>query len=126
YITSIDLRRVWIVDEEKGLVFGLTMFRQPMESKSVTILNKDGTTEERPMNFNPFDLEAYLQNLRRGTVRDRHHRGFVAAEFEERMESVYAVKGARCAWRFIRSRAAGRTTTLALGFLRFDASGTLL
>ena len=58
YITSIDLRRVWIADEEKGLVFGLTMFRQPMESKSVTILNKDGTTQERPMNFNPFDLEA--------------------------------------------------------------------
>ena len=58
YITSIDLRRVWITDEEKWLVFGLTMFRQPMESKSVTILNKDGTTQERPMNFNPFDLEA--------------------------------------------------------------------
>lgn len=58
YITSIDLRRVWIADEEKGLVFGLTMFRQPMESKSVTILNKDGTTQDRPMNFNPFDLEA--------------------------------------------------------------------
>ena len=58
YITSIDLRRVWIADEEKGLVFGLTMFRQPMESKSVTILNPDGTTQERPMNFNPFDLEA--------------------------------------------------------------------
>jgi len=109
-------------------VFGLTMFRQPMESKSVTILNKDGTTEERPMNFNPFDLEfgAYLQNLRRETARDRSHGVLVAAEFEEPMESVYAVKGARCARRFIRSRAAGRTTTLALGFLRFDASGTLL
>ena len=34
YITSIDLRRVWIADEEKGLVFGLTMFRQPMEGNS--------------------------------------------------------------------------------------------
>ena len=33
YITSIDLRRVWIADEEKGLVFGLTMFRQPMVEK---------------------------------------------------------------------------------------------
>ena len=39
-------------------MFGLTMFRQPMESKSVTILNKDGTTQDRPMNFNRFDLEA--------------------------------------------------------------------
>ena len=58
YITSIDLRRIWIADEEHGLVFGLTMFRQPMEQKSVTILRKDGTTSERPMNFAPFDLEA--------------------------------------------------------------------
>jgi hypothetical protein len=58
YITSIDLRRVWIADEERGLVFGLTMFRHPMTEKSVTILNKDGSTSERPMPFNPFDLEA--------------------------------------------------------------------
>jgi hypothetical protein len=33
YIASIDLRRVWIADEEKGLVFGLTMFRHPMTEK---------------------------------------------------------------------------------------------
>jgi len=58
YITSIDLRRVTIADEERGLVFGLTMFRHPMEQKTLTILNKDGSTSERPMNFNPFDLEA--------------------------------------------------------------------
>ena len=58
YITSIDLRRVWIADPEKGLVFGLTMFRQPMQEKFVDIVNKDGTTTKRPMNFNPFDLEA--------------------------------------------------------------------
>ena len=58
YITSIDLRRVWIADEEKGLVFGLTMFRHPMTETFVTLLNRDGTTSQRPMNFNPFDLEA--------------------------------------------------------------------
>ena len=58
YINSIDLRRIWIADEERGLVFGLTMFRHPMEQKSITILKPDGTTSERPMNFNPFDLEA--------------------------------------------------------------------
>jgi hypothetical protein len=58
YINSIDLRRIWIADEERGLVFGLTMFRQPMEQKTITILKPDGTTSERPMNFNPFDLEA--------------------------------------------------------------------
>jgi hypothetical protein len=58
YINSIDLRRIWIADEERGLVFGLTMFRHPMEQKTITILKPDGTTSERPMNFNPFDLEA--------------------------------------------------------------------
>jgi hypothetical protein len=58
YITSIDLRRVWIADEEKGLVFGLTMFRHPMDQKFVTLPNRDGSTTERPMNFNPFDLAA--------------------------------------------------------------------
>ena len=58
YINSIDLRRIWIADEERGLAFGLTMFRHPMEQKTITILNKDGSTAERPMNFAPFDLEA--------------------------------------------------------------------
>jgi hypothetical protein len=58
YITSIDLRRVTIVDEERGLVFGLSMFRHPMTEKSVTILNKDGSTSQRAMPFDPFDLEA--------------------------------------------------------------------
>lgn len=58
YINSIDLRRVTIADEEHGLVFGLTMFRHPMEQKTLTVLKKDGSTGERPMNFAPFDLEA--------------------------------------------------------------------
>lgn len=35
YITSIDLRRVTIADEERGLVFGLSMFRHPMEQKTI-------------------------------------------------------------------------------------------
>ena len=58
YITSIDLRRVTIADEERGLVFGLSMFRHPMEQKTITILKQDGSTSERPMDFAPFDLEA--------------------------------------------------------------------
>ena len=77
YITSIDLRRVWIADEEKGLVFGLTMFRQPMEPRSVTILNRDGTTAERPMNFNPFDLEAaHIFKIRGGKMHEIEAMGF--------------------------------------------------
>jgi hypothetical protein len=43
YINSIDLRRVWIADEEKGLVFGLSMFRHPMDEKVFPIINPDGT-----------------------------------------------------------------------------------
>lgn len=58
YIVSIDLRRVWIADEEKGLVFGLTMFRHPFEEKTLTILAPDGTTSPREMNYNPFDFES--------------------------------------------------------------------
>ena len=77
YITSIDLRRVWIADEEKGLVFGLTMFRQPMEEKFVTILAPDGTTSQRPMNFNPFDLEAaHIFKIQGGKIHEIEAMGF--------------------------------------------------
>jgi len=78
YITSIDLRRVWIADEEKGLVFGLTMFRHPMTEKTVTILNKDGTTSERPMPFDPFDLEAaHVFKIRDEKIHEIEAMGFM-------------------------------------------------
>jgi len=77
YITSIDLRRVWIADEEKGLVFGLTIFRHPMEEKSVTILNPDGTTSQRAMNFNPFDLAAaHIFKIHGGKIHEIEAMGF--------------------------------------------------
>jgi hypothetical protein len=77
YITSIDLRRVWIADEEKGLVFGLTMFRHPMTEKFVTILNPDGTTTQRPWNFNPFDLEAvHIFKISGGKIHEIEAMGF--------------------------------------------------
>ena len=54
------------------------MFRQPMEQKSVTILNKDGTTREQPMNFNPFDLEAaHIFKIRGGQIHEIEAMGFV-------------------------------------------------
>jgi hypothetical protein len=58
YITSIDLRRLTIADEERGLVFGLTMFRQPMEQKTLTVVTADGSTSERTLDIAPFDFEA--------------------------------------------------------------------
>jgi hypothetical protein len=77
YINSIDLRRVTIADEEHGLVFGLTMFRHPMEQKTLTILNKDGSTSERPWNFNPFDLEAaHIFKISGDTIHEIEAMGF--------------------------------------------------
>ena len=49
YIEKIELRRVWIADEEKGLVFGLSMFRHPMNEKILTLLNPDGSRGTRDM-----------------------------------------------------------------------------
>jgi hypothetical protein len=77
YINSIDLRRIWIADEERGLVFGLSMFRHPMEQKTITILKPDGTTSERPMNFNPFDLEAaHIYKIWGGKIHEIEAMGF--------------------------------------------------
>jgi hypothetical protein len=77
YINSIDLRRISIADEEHGLVFGLTMFRHPMTEKTITILNKDGSTSERPMNFNPFDLEAaHIFKIYGGKIHEIEAMGF--------------------------------------------------
>jgi hypothetical protein len=77
YIDSIDLRRISIADEEHGLVFGLTMFRHPMEQKTITILKQDGTTSERPMNFNPFDLEAaHIFKIWGGKIHEIEAMGF--------------------------------------------------
>src|SRR5215831_11828335 len=77
YINSIDLRRIWIADEEHGLVFGLSMFRHPMEQKTITVIKKDGTTAERPMNFNPFDLEAaHIFKISGGKIHEIEAMGF--------------------------------------------------
>jgi hypothetical protein len=77
YINSIDLRRISIADEEHGLVFGLTMFRHPMEQKTITVIKKDGGTAERPMNFAPFDLEAaHIFKIWGGKIHEIEAMGF--------------------------------------------------
>jgi hypothetical protein len=59
YIESIVLRRVWIADEEKGLVFGLSMFRHPMNEKVLTLVYPDGTRGTRDMTTQrQFDMAA--------------------------------------------------------------------
>jgi hypothetical protein len=57
YIKRIEPRRVWIADPVRGLVFGLSQFRQPMTEKFVKIVGVPGI-DEIPMNFKPFDLPA--------------------------------------------------------------------
>ena len=57
YITSIDLRRVQIVDEQTGLVFGLTMFRHLGKLRTIALQGVPGLTS-MPMNFGPIDLQA--------------------------------------------------------------------
>jgi hypothetical protein len=72
YITSIDLRRVWIADEEKGLVFGLSMFRHPMEEKIFDVIAADGTRTPRDMTKqNPFDFESvHILKIQRGQIHE--------------------------------------------------------
>jgi hypothetical protein len=58
-------------------VFALSMFRHPLEQKSITILNKDGSTAERPVNFNPFDLEAaHIFKIYGGKIHEIEAMGF--------------------------------------------------
>ncbi len=58
-INSIDLRRVWIADEETGLVFSMTMFRHPMEERVFKVIAADRTLTDRDMSRqNPFNFES--------------------------------------------------------------------
>jgi len=57
YITSIDLRRVQIVDEQTGLVFGLTMFRHLGKLRTIALQGVPNLTS-MAMNFGPIDLQA--------------------------------------------------------------------
>ena len=79
YIGSIDLRRIWIADEEKGLVFAYTMFRHPLDApnKNYPVLTPDGTISDRTMAFNPFDLEAaHIFKMSSGKIHEIEAMGF--------------------------------------------------
>ena len=91
YIGSVDLRRIWIADEEKGLVFAYSMFRHPMEQKTITILNTDGSTSERPMNFSPFDLEAaHIFKISGGKIHEIEAMGFTLPLYSKNGWSPFA------------------------------------
>jgi hypothetical protein len=77
YITRIEPRRVWIADVQRGLVFGLSQFRQPMRQKLEKIVGVPGVTT-LPMNFKPFDLPAaHIFKISGGKIHDIEAMGFV-------------------------------------------------
>jgi hypothetical protein len=79
YIGSIDLRRIWIADEERGLVFAYTMFRHPLDApnKNYPVLLPDGKISDRTMNFEPFDLEAaHIYKIFGGKMHEIEAMGF--------------------------------------------------
>lgn len=76
YIKRIEPRRVWIVDEETGLVFGLSQFRHPMEEKTLKIVGVPGI-DHWDMNFKPFDLPAaHIYKVRGGKIHEIEAMGF--------------------------------------------------
>jgi hypothetical protein len=59
-------------DEEAGLVFGMTIFRHPMEEKVFKIYNADCQLVDRDMtNQRPFDFESiHIFKIRKAQIHD--------------------------------------------------------
>lgn len=58
YITQIKNRRVFAADPVTGLVMGLSHFNHSMDTGPYEVINTDGSTSMRTMDFAPFDLPA--------------------------------------------------------------------
>jgi len=77
YITKIRPRRLIIIDEEKGLVFGFPMFNHRGNVRSIKILGVPGL-DEMPMNTRPSDLEAgEIFKIRDGKIHEIEAMGFI-------------------------------------------------
>jgi len=78
YISSIDNRRVWIADEETGLVFGLSHFRHAMEKTDWPTFGVPGVPS-RKIDYKPFDLPAvHIFKIQGGLIREIEAMGFLA------------------------------------------------
>ena len=95
YIGSIDLRRIWIADEERGLVFAYTMFRHPLDRAEQELSRAASGRDDQRSNdeLRPVRSRggAHLQDLRRQDARDRGDGLHAAAKLEERLEPVHQV-----------------------------------
>jgi uncharacterized protein YbcV (DUF1398 family) len=68
YITDINRRRVFAVDEEKGLVFAYSIFVHDGNPKVMKIVGVPGITE-RSNSYGPFDLPAaHIFKIRNGKI----------------------------------------------------------
>jgi len=78
YITSIDNRRVWIADEETGLVFGLSHFRHAMDKVDWPTYGVPGVPF-RKIDYKPFDLPAvHIFKIWGGQIHEIEAMGFIA------------------------------------------------
>jgi len=78
YITTIDKRRVWIADEETGLVFGLSHFRHAMDKTEWPTFGVPGVPF-RKIDYKPFDLPAvHIFKIVGGQIHEIEALGFLA------------------------------------------------
>jgi hypothetical protein len=78
YISDINRRRIFAVDEEKGLVFAYSMFVHKGEPAVMKIIGVPGTTE-RKNTWGPFDLPAaHIFKIRNGTIYEIEAIGYMA------------------------------------------------
>jgi hypothetical protein len=78
YITDINRRRVFAVDEEMGLVFAYSMFVHDGTPKVMKITNVPGVTE-RENKWGPFNLPAaHIFKIRNGKIYEIEAIGYLA------------------------------------------------
>jgi len=78
YITRIDNRRVWIADEENGLVFGLSHFHHAMDKTEWPTYGVPGVPF-RKIDYKPFDLPAvHIFKIWGGQIHEIEAIGFLA------------------------------------------------
>jgi hypothetical protein len=78
YISDINRRRVFAIDEEKGLVFAYSMFVHNGEPKVMKITGVPGVTE-RKNTWGPFELPAaHIFKIRNGKIYEIEAIGYVA------------------------------------------------
>jgi hypothetical protein len=78
YITDINRRRVFAVDEEMGLVFAYSIFVHDGKPKVMKIVGVPGITE-RKNDYGPFDLPAaHIFKIRNGKIYEIEAIGYMA------------------------------------------------